>query len=818
MFRILLALLLIPNFVFAQSITRVTSKAQHPYRHHADDLAATNTPADGQCYTYNTATGLGTWADCGYGNVGIGTAGWNAYYGTNGDTVTASSAIFTASDGNIGINSLSPGTKLDVQGTIRASSDVKVGANSLCQSNGTNCPGGITGLANPTGTIGLTANNGVLSTVSPSDSTPALSQSISPTWTGNHIFSPASGNTLFTAGNVSIGTSGASYYKLWVVGGPGVDASQFAIEGNVTVANGNHTLSILNTNASGNSVFAFDSGGSGNNTAMTSYGTSVAGTTANGAINKNSKLSEFGGNGQFLIGPQDSSKLYLQSNGTIGLTLEPSTQNVGIGTLGPRQKLEVVGEATISGNVGIGTWTASNAKLVIKGGNVGIGLDNPAGLLHLLKDGSASSIFVDAYSDTADAGQWNLRKSRGSVTSPTIVQNNDQIIRLTGYGYDGASFIESAQIIGFIDGTPGLNDMPGTLWFLTTNDGASDATVKMAIKPNGNIGIGTTEPPNKLYVAGTTETQGFKLPLNPSAGYVLVSGSTGIGTWMAGTTVPITESDTLATVTARGNNTSTNIGLGTTTPQGSLVITNGNMGIGTWVPSQRLHIVANNLPFKIRLDELDSTVANSIKFHSQAGADAYVGQDGNGVGAFSQDALIAATWSAKPIILATNQLERVRIDSSGNVGIGTTTPQTALAVMGNVGIGTWTADGGKLIISTGNVGIGTISPLASLVLGGGGALFSQGGTAPTIASCGTSPSVSATSTNMSGKITIGSGAPVACGISFSASAPSVQAPNCTANGSGISNIRISGITTTALTFDNAGAGMAGTIYYICVGN
>ncbi len=49
--------------------------------------------------------------------------------------------------------------------------------------------GGITGLANPTGTIGLTAVNGSASTAPRSDSAPALSQAIAPTWTATHTFS-----------------------------------------------------------------------------------------------------------------------------------------------------------------------------------------------------------------------------------------------------------------------------------------------------------------------------------------------------------------------------------------------------------------------------------------------------------------------------------------------------------------------------------------------------------------------------------------------------------------------------------------------------
>jgi hypothetical protein len=59
--------------------------------------------------------------------------------------------------------------------------------------------------ANPTGLIGLTAVNGVSLNFTRSDSTHALDQSISPTWTGTHTFSGAGITTSF-AGNVTIGT------------------------------------------------------------------------------------------------------------------------------------------------------------------------------------------------------------------------------------------------------------------------------------------------------------------------------------------------------------------------------------------------------------------------------------------------------------------------------------------------------------------------------------------------------------------------------------------------------------------------------------
>src|SRR3974390_1154304 len=48
-------------------------------------------------------------------------------------------------------------------------------------------PAGIS-MANPSSQIGLTANNGSATTAMRSDAAPALSQAITPTWTGTHVF------------------------------------------------------------------------------------------------------------------------------------------------------------------------------------------------------------------------------------------------------------------------------------------------------------------------------------------------------------------------------------------------------------------------------------------------------------------------------------------------------------------------------------------------------------------------------------------------------------------------------------------------------
>ena len=78
----------------------------------------------------------------------------------------------------------------------------------------------------------------------------------------------------------------------------------------------------------------------------------------------------------------------------------------------------------------------------------------------------------------------------------------------------------------------------------------------------------------------------------------------------------------------------------------------------------------------------------------------------------------AADW-----IIKTNSTERMRVLSTGNVGIGTATPASKLDVEGGVSIGATysgtTAAPSNGAIIEGSVGIGTTSPGAKLGIAGG---------------------------------------------------------------------------------------------------
>ena len=73
--------------------------------------------------------------------------------------------------------------------------------------------------ANPTGTIGLTAVNGVATTFLRSDGAPALSQSITPTWTGAHIFDNITRSTTTSATTTNLFATTASTTNFSIGGG-----------------------------------------------------------------------------------------------------------------------------------------------------------------------------------------------------------------------------------------------------------------------------------------------------------------------------------------------------------------------------------------------------------------------------------------------------------------------------------------------------------------------------------------------------------------------------------------------------------------------
>lgn len=161
----------------------------------------------------------------------------------------------------------------------------------------------------------------------------------------------------------------------------------------------------------------------------------------------------------------------------------------------------------------------------------------------------------------------------------------------------------SATISGDSNGNIGL----GTV--TAGNKIAIGSTSGSNFDTNGNLGIGTTNIPagDKLYVAGQiTTTSGVKVPTGAGSGYVLVSNSVGLGTWMTPASIGASGGASLWTTGNVGINTTSNVGIGSTNPgaaldvQGSMRVTNAgtpftingvNVGIGTTTPPNALYVV-----------------------------------------------------------------------------------------------------------------------------------------------------------------------------------------------------------------------------------
>jgi len=198
-----------------------------------------------------------------------------------------------------------------------------------------------------------------------------------------------------------------------------------------------------------------------------------------------------------------------------------SSGRFGIGTTSPSYTCDVNGGLRIDGsnlelglnsrydlNINTGTDTASATNIIIRVDDVEAArIDSSRRLLV----GTSSAIYTNdtiqiagstynplgiyQYSASAGVGaQINLARSKsGTVGTNTIVASGDRMGNIDFRGADGASdYVVGARIAAEVDGTPGANDMPGRLVFLTTADGASSPTERMRITSAGNVRLNQT--------------------------------------------------------------------------------------------------------------------------------------------------------------------------------------------------------------------------------------------------------------------------------------------------------------------------------------
>jgi hypothetical protein len=258
------------------------------------------------------------------------------------------------------------------------------------------------------------------------------------------------------------------------------------------------------------------------------------------------------------------------------------------------------------------------------------------------------NVFSGVQNANDPTGPWIiLGKSRGSSAGAvTVVQAEDRLGAISFQGADGTEMVEGAKIQAYVDGAPGANDLPTRLTFSTTADGASSPTERLRITSSGNVGIGAS-PSAKLHVnTGTDENL-----------WVGSLGGSGAGIYLAS----VNDSGSANTPMQIGSASVINFAINGT--EAARIDTSRRLLVGTSTGTSRLSIAGT------------ADNANSeIQITATGVASGYIGANSNGLNIGTDTAgLVFKTGVAGGGSVGASGTERMRIDSSGRLLIGTST-------------------------------------------------------------------------------------------------------------------------------------------------
>ena len=377
-----------------------------------------------------------------------------------------------------------------------------------------------------------------------------------------------------------------------------------------------------------------------------------------------------------------------------------------------------------TGTVGVGINSSGNGKLQILQ-TAGTSVDSAI----RITDNATTSMYLNitssGVSSTWTSGALGFGVGNGTYTEAMRLDSSGNLgigtaspaARLDVVGSAGIRVNEDGSGTKVISIRSNFAGVDPAVWVSTNNAllFGTNNTERMRLDTSGNLGIGTASPSDKLHVVGTA----------------LITGNTGVGSAAGanGRLFAYANDATLPTFNARQDGAGPIQVWFAGGAEVGRFTTGGNLGIGTASPTTRLQVNGGYI------SQSDGTVTT------------YMGSDGTGS--------LFGTITNQYLRFVTNNTERMRLDASGNLGIGTASPVGRLAlggspgqvgfnagslsspVRGNLFYDTdntgWKFQIGKIVSGTytaqmtfqddGNVGIGTASPLDRLDVVSGAATY-----------------------------------------------------------------------------------------------
>jgi len=127
------------------------------------------------------------------------------------------------------------------------------------------------------------------------------------------------------------------------------------------------------------------------------------------------------------------------------------------------------------------------------GGGEGVHIINGATvntLLEVHSEGENAPVGITVHNhgdDNATSSAMTFIRSRGTHAAQTAVIDGSILGIISGAGHDGTDEQIGGQIEFVIDGTPGNDDMPTAIRFLTASDGQGVPSERLRIKPTGEF-------------------------------------------------------------------------------------------------------------------------------------------------------------------------------------------------------------------------------------------------------------------------------------------------------------------------------------------